>query len=130
MRVETMIPEKTVDERRCFQRAPWTGRARIFPLSLEPLSAIPGIQEVTSQDISEGGIQVRSAQMVPIHSRLLVELEASDTAAWIQAVGSVAWISPAMNQEPWRLGIEFSDVGDLARAGIRHILDESDSPRP
>lgn len=125
-----MIPEKTVDERRCFRRVPWTGRARIFPLSVEALCAVPGIQEVTSRDISEGGIQVRSAQMVPIHSRLLVELESSQTPAWIQAVGSVAWISPTTSQEPWRLGIEFSDVGDLALSGIRHILDAVDSPRP
>lgn len=122
-----MIPDKTVDERRCYRRVPWTGHARIFPLSLEALSAVPGIQEVTSRDISEGGMQVRSAQMVPIHSRLLVELESSETSAWIQAVGSVAWISPSMSDEPWRLGIEFSDVGDLARAGIRHLLDEVDA---
>lgn len=125
-----MIPDKTVDERRSFRRVPWTGQARIFPLSLEAFGTLPGIQEVTSQDISEGGIQVRSAQMVPIHSRLLVELESSETSAWIQAVGSVAWISPAMRDEPWCLGIEFSDVGDLARAGIRHILDEVEAPTP
>ena len=122
-----MIPDKTVDERRCYRRVPWTGQARIFPLSLEALSTVPGIQEVTSRDISEGGMQVRSAQMVPVHSRLLVELESSETSAWIQAVGSVAWISPSMSDEPWRLGIEFSDVGDLARAGIRHLLDEVDA---
>ena len=122
-----MISDKTVDERRCFRRVSWTGQARIFPLSLEALSAVPGLQEVTSHDISEGGMQVRSAQMVPIHARLLVELESSETSAWIQAVGSVAWISPAMSGEPWRLGIEFSDVGDLARAGIRHLLDTADS---
>ncbi|MTW20735.1 PilZ domain-containing protein [Allochromatium palmeri] len=125
-----MVSNTTVDERRYFRRASWTGRARIFPLSLESLSAVPSIQDVTSQDISEGGIQVRSAQMVPIHSRLLVELESSETSAWIQAVGSVAWISPAMNQEPWCLGIEFSDVGDLALAGIRHIVDEADPANP
>ena len=123
-----MIANETVDERRCFRRVSWTGQARIFPLSLEALSAVPGIQEVTSRDISEGGMQVRSAQMVPIHSRLLVELESNETSAWIQAVGSVAWISPAMNHEPWCLGIEFSDVGDLALAGIRHILDETEAP--
>ena len=122
-----MIPDKTVDERRCYRRVNWTGQARIFPLSLEALSAVPGIQEVTSRDISEGGMQVRSAQMVPIHSRLLVELESSETSAWIQAVGSVAWISLSTSDEPWRLGIEFSDVGDLALAGIRHLLDEADA---
>lgn len=122
-----MIPDKTIDERRCFRRVPWTGQARIFPLSLDALNAVPGIQEVTSRDISEGGMQVRSAQMVPMHSRLLVELESSETSAWIQAVGSVAWISPAMSHEPWCLGIEFSDVGDLALAGIRHLLDDADS---
>lgn len=122
-----MIPDKTVDERRCYRRVPWTGQARIFPLSLDALHAVPGIQEVSSRDISEGGMQVRSAQMVPMHSRLLVELESSETSAWIQAVGSVAWISPAMSHEPWCLGIEFSDVGDLALAGIRHLLDEADS---
>ncbi|MBK1718395.1 PilZ domain-containing protein [Thiocystis violacea] len=117
-----MISETTEDERRCSERRSWECHARLFPLSLEPRAPMPSIQAVIARDISEGGLQVRSDRLFAIRSRLLVEMEAVEVPEGIQAVGSVAWISPAPSNNQWCLGIEFSDIGDMALTSIRNIL--------
>lgn len=77
---------------------------------------------VIGKDISEGGLQVRSTRLFALKSCLLVEMQAPDRPEGIQAVGSVAWISPSSSEDHWCLGIEFSDVGDSALHSIRTLI--------
>lgn len=81
-----------------------------------------GMHDVTGQDISEGGLRVCTDRLFALQSRLLVEMESPELPKGIQAVGSVAWISPSPGDDQWCLGIEFSDVGDHALASIRNLL--------
>ena len=120
-----MIAEMMTDERRSCERVAWSCHARLMPLSLETGGTAPWIQEVAGKDISEGGLRVESRQLFALHSPLLVEMNSPEMPEGIQAVGSVAWISPTSDSgQPgqWHLGIEFSDVGDSALSGIRYLL--------
>lgn len=111
-----------VDERRGTQRVSWECQARLLPLALEPRASTLGLHHVIGHDIGEGGLQVRSSRLFPLRSSLLVEMQASDHPEGIQAVGSVAWISPTSSEHQWNLGIEFSDVGDHALNSIRTLM--------
>ncbi len=117
-----MIPNINEHERRGFERIPWECHARLLPLSLEPTLPTLGLHHGLGRDISEGGLQVWSNRLFPVKSRLLLEMEAPEIPEGIQAVGSVVWISPTTSQDQWCLGIEFSDVGESARARIRDLL--------
>ena len=123
-----MTSEMKSDERRCSKRVCHRYHARLFPLSLETKNEVFGIQEVTGRDIGEGGLQVCSDRIFAVRSRLLVEMDSTEIPEGFQAVGSVAWISPSASRGQWCLGIEFSDVGDLALSGIRGILGQERSP--
>lgn len=120
-----MTADAKADERRMCERMSWTCQARLLPLSLELSTSTPGIQQAMGHNISESGIQVWSDRLFAVKSRLLVELNAPEIPEGIQAVGSVAWVSPAHAADCWRLGIEFSDVGDSALTSLR-VLMESD----
>ncbi|EXJ14379.1 hypothetical protein D779_2712 [Imhoffiella purpurea] len=81
-----------------------------------------GMHRVTGCNISEGGLQVCTDRLFALKSRLLVEMESPDIPEGIQAVGSVAWISPTTSDDRWCVGIEFSDVGDSALSSIRVLM--------
>lgn len=117
-----MTSEKMTDERRTCDRVAWNCQARLLPLSLEPRTPKLGMHDVTGRDIGEGGLRVCSDRLFALRSRLLVEMEAPELPEGIQAVGSVAWISPTSEDDQWCLGIEFSDVGELALASIRNLF--------
>ncbi len=116
-----MISETNSDERRGCERVSWECQARLLPLSLEPKTPNVGMHQVIGRDISEGGLQIRSDRLFAIRARLLVEMESAEVPEGIQAVGSVAWISPIPTEDLWCVGIEFSDVGDGALASIRSM---------
>ncbi|WP_245537367.1 PilZ domain-containing protein [Thiocystis violascens] len=110
-----------VDERRGAERVSWEYQASLLPLTLEPKAPAVGMHPVTGQNISEGGLQVRSTRLFALHANLLVEMQSPEHPEGIQAVGSVAWISPGAAEDQWYLGIEFSDVGDGALHSIRAL---------
>ena len=117
-----MMADTQADERRMCERMSWACQARLLPLSLEPSTPRPGIQQTTGRDISEGGMQVWSDRLFAVKSRLLVELDAPEIPEGIQAVGSVAWVSPTNADDRWCVGIEFSDVGDTALTSLRALM--------
>ena len=123
-----MTSEKIADERRNCDRVAWTCHARLLPLSLEPRTPRLGMHDVTGRDIGEGGLRVCSDRLFALRSRLLVEMESPELPEGIQAVGSVAWISPTSEEDQWCLGIEFSDVGELALTSIRNLLTFEQAP--
>lgn len=125
-----MMPETPAYERRCSERISWECHARLLPLSLQPRTATLGMHDVVGRNISEGGLQVCSDRLFALRSRLLVEMESPELPEGIQAVGSVAWISPAAADDQWCLGIEFSDVGDLAISSIRNLRFHDQHPPP
>lgn len=117
-----MGSDTQADERRTADRVSWGCHARLVPLSLQPRTPVVGMHDVTGCNISEGGLQVWSDRLFALRSRLLVEMESPEIPDGIQAVGSVAWISPTASDERWCVGIEFSDVGDSALTSIRGLL--------
>ncbi|WP_245232272.1 PilZ domain-containing protein [Thiorhodococcus minor] len=126
-----MTSEKIADERRSCDRVAWECHARLLPLSLEPRTPRLGMHDVTGRDIGEGGLRVCSDRLFALRSRLLVEMESPELPEGIQAVGSVAWISPTSEDDQWCLGIEFSDVGALALTSIRTLMTcEQGAPHP
>lgn len=123
------------DERRSDVRVAWACQARLLPLNLEPGASASGMRQVMVCNLGEGGIQIRSSALFALGSTLLAELQIFEYSEGIQVVGSVVWISPnrvepqcatapceAYAAYPWRLGIEFSDVGDHARSSIRNLI--------
>lgn len=121
-----MISDMNADERRTSERVSWECLARLLPLSLETQSSAVGMHRVTGRNISEGGLQVCSDRLFALKSRLLVEMESPEIPEGIQAVGSVAWISPTTSEDRWCVGIEFSDVGDSALTSIRVLMHQED----
>ncbi|WP_295407846.1 PilZ domain-containing protein [uncultured Thiocystis sp.] len=117
-----MIAKMEADERRFTERVSWECRARLLPLTLEPQSATLGMHQAIGYDISEGGVQLLSSRLFALRSNLLVEMQTPEHPEGIQAVGSVAWISPSRSANLWCLGIEFSDVGDNALNSIRTLM--------
>ena len=125
-----MMSETQADERRNNERVSWRCHVRLLPLALEPRTQMLGMHDVVGQDVSEGGLRVCTDRLFALRSRLLVEMESPEVPDGIQAVGAVAWISPTAKDDLWCLGIEFSDVSDLALAGIRSLLAQEEPPRP
>ncbi|NEX21688.1 PilZ domain-containing protein [Thiorhodococcus mannitoliphagus] len=121
-----MTSEILADERRNEERVAWRCHVRLLPLSLEPKTTRLGMHDVTGRNISEGGLQVCSDRLFALRSRLLVEMESPELPEGIQAVGSVVWISPTGTDDLWCLGIEFSDVGELALTSIRTLKTDED----
>ncbi|MBK1694431.1 hypothetical protein CKO09_06715 [Chromatium weissei] len=108
------------DERRSFERMNWQGLVQILPLI--PFHPVLGLQQVRAQDLSESGLQIQSEWLLPLKSTVLLEMQVPDHSTGIQVIGSVIWISPSAETKQWNLGIEFSDVGESARHGIRALL--------
>lgn len=117
-----MVSDTQADERRFSDRISWKCHARLLPLSLEPRTPVVGMHEATGSDISEGGLQICSDRLFALRSRLLVEMDSPELPEGIQAVGAVAWISATSSGDNWYLGIEFSDVGELALSSIRNLI--------
>lgn len=120
-----MITKQSDQDRRGYQRVSWDYHARLMQLRSESGETIPGMHASIGLDISEGGMQVWSNRFFAVRSRLLVEMEAPEVPEGIQAVGSVVWASAMTTPDQWRLGIEFSDLGDSARQRIRSVLPEA-----
>lgn len=108
-------------DRRGYQRVPWECHARLMQISTESGECVPGMHQAIGRDISEGGLQVWADRLFAVRARLLVEMQTSDVPEGIQAVGSVAWVSQGSAEKSWILGIEFSDIGDIARSKIRAL---------
>jgi len=114
-------------DRRSYERVAWDSQARLMQLGSETGDSVPGMHQVLGRNISEGGLQVWANRLFSVRSRLLVEMEVPGIPVGIQAVGSVVWVSPSSPDERWILGIEFSDVGDTARARIQSLIRPVDS---
>jgi Tfp pilus assembly protein PilZ len=109
-------------DRRSYERVAWDSQARLMQLGSETGDSVPGMHQVLGRNISEGGLQVWADRLFSVRSRLLVEMEVPGIPVGIQAVGSVVWVSPSSPDVRWILGIEFSDVGDTARARIQSLI--------
>lgn len=107
------------DERRHALRKAWEGPVQLLPLI--PKIPVLGIEQVLGQDLSETGLQVHSKRALPLQTTVLIEMQLPDYNEGIQLMGAVSWISPATDNQ-WRLGIEFSDIGDSALRSIRSLL--------
>ena len=77
---------------------------------------------VLPEDLSEGGLRVRSRQCFPIQSRLLVNLDTETGAPLIRAAGQVVWVARAPHLDQWEAGIPFSDLHDRDRLQLRRIV--------
>ncbi len=80
-----------------------------------------GINHGLSEDISEGGIKIRTFRQLPVDSNVLVQLSCGSCSDSLKVVGSVVWASRADDQDQWVIGISFSDINDRARTQLMEL---------
>lgn len=79
-------------------------------------------------DISTSGVRCRIADFVPIDTRVRLDIQLSDKAAELSALGNVRWAHKLDNVDLYEIGIEFDDVSpDFTHALQKHIKQRLES---
>ncbi len=108
-------------EKRRSQRVKCELLAQVRVAPAQPGSGTGAVNHGISQDISEGGIQIRAFRHIPERSNVLVELQGRDAVSSIRATGSVVWAARVETAGHWLLGIAFVDADDKTRSSIQRL---------
>jgi c-di-GMP-binding flagellar brake protein YcgR len=106
-------------ERRRYVRVPFDQPVQAEPI---PQSSPNHLCHLLCADLSEGGVRLSSPQFFPLESLVLLDLESPPPAAAIRAVGRVAWAEQVAYEDRWRVGVEFAELSDEARALLRKLM--------
>lgn len=106
--------------RRGSQRAPCAAPVRISLLPPPPASAPRYLLPI---DISETGLRLADADVLPVGSSVTLDLEIEDAAPPVRAIGQVVWTAEDPVHMLWQSGIRFTDVPERARAMLRAYVD-------
>jgi Tfp pilus assembly protein PilZ len=71
-----------------------------------------------AQDLSEGGIRVRSNVFIPVGEQVSVGLQLKDSDKVVELIGTVKWVRINPLSESYQLGVEFADA-DMAYSRSR-----------
>ncbi|MBK1617392.1 hypothetical protein CKO42_02760 [Lamprobacter modestohalophilus] len=80
-----------------------------------------GVNHGLSQDLSEGGVKIRTFSQLPVDSSVVIHLGCSDNSEPLTMSGSVVWTSRDDGQEQWVIGIAFTDINDGTRKRLQQI---------
>ncbi|MCF7977198.1 MAG: PilZ domain-containing protein [Chromatiaceae bacterium] len=80
-----------------------------------------GVNYGLSQDLSEGGVKIRTFSQLPVDSSVVIHLGCSDESEPLTMSGSVVWASRDEGQEQWVVGIAFTDINDGTRQRLQQI---------
>ena len=71
-----------------------------------------------AQDLSEGGIRIRSNEFIPVGQEISVGIQLKDSDEVIEVIGRVVWVRFVPYTEVYQLGIEFNQDATYPRARI------------
>jgi uncharacterized protein (TIGR02266 family) len=106
-----------------------TRRDKRAPLSLKvrfKSATLDEFLEHYSQDISRGGLFIKSKKPMPEGTLLKFELQLKDESSVIHGVGRVVWTRPAdgaSGDSPAGMGIKFIKMDPESRALVQQIVD-------
>lgn len=77
-----------------------------------------------AQDLSAGGIRLRSSVFIPVGETVSVGIQLQDKQV-IEVIGKVVWVRYNPYAENYQLGVEFSqcDAQALSRSRINRLID-------
>jgi c-di-GMP-binding flagellar brake protein YcgR len=116
-----MAPAPQLTDRRRFSRVPCD-----FPVRVEkvPKRSLADIENLLSEDLSEGGIRLSSPRFFPVQERMLLELDAPEEPGSIRALGRVVWVEQSSYTDQFRLGVEFADLSERDRSRLRGLVEQ------
>ena len=94
------------------------------PLAAEPIggSTEPRAWAMLGGDLSEGGVQLSSPEMLAVNTRLLLSIEPEPWVEPIRAVGKVRWVSQTGSPSRWNIGVSFTELNDVAAQRLRELV--------
>jgi len=99
---------------------------------LEPVRANPVVQPERSwyllaQDMSEGGLQLKSPESIAVGTRLLMDIKPGAISEPIHCIGEVTWVAQANYQDHYRIGVQLVEVSENVRQRLRELVAAWDS---
>jgi hypothetical protein len=94
------------------------------PVTAQPIGAAAPqhIWSLLAGDISEGGFQLSSPELVAVNTRLLLSSEPEPWVEPIRAVGKVRWVAQTGSPNRWNIGVSFTEVSDAAAQRLRELV--------
>lgn len=116
-----MAPTPQLPDRRRFSRVPCD-----FPVKVEkvPKRSLADVENLLSEDLSEGGIRLSSPRFFSVQERMLLELDTPEEPGSIRTLGRVVWVEQSSYTDQFRLGVEFADLSELDRSDLRRIVEQ------
>ena len=76
-----------------------------------PIACKKGTMFDNSQttDISKGGVGLISDKFIPVHTKMIVQIELTPKGEPVLALGQVRWVSHLPHSEGYRVGMAFSE---------------------
>ena len=104
-----------VTERRAHQRFRTYRPVRVIPAHRHSL-------EILTKDLTLGGARCISPSLVPVGTRIHVELLLTAGEPPVRASGQVAWFRMIPESEQFELGLAFEGVSDHDQQRLSHCL--------
>jgi hypothetical protein len=94
------------------------------PVEAQPIGGPtrPRAWALLSGDVSEGGVQLSSPEMLAVNTCLLLSIEPEPWVEPIRAAGRVAWVAQADSPDRWKIGVTFTDLSEDARERLRALV--------
>ncbi|WPL17745.1 hypothetical protein Thiowin_02784 [Thiorhodovibrio winogradskyi] len=92
-------------------------RVKMFP------ETYGGINHGMTEDISEGGVRIRTFHKPQVDADVLVQLGCENQADLLKLKGSVVWATQSGSGDQWVVGISFSDINDHAKQRLQQLGD-------
>lgn len=109
--------------------AGWDKRRRQRVIYRDPVQArLIGVPKTTQRwallggDLSENGLMLKSPELFPVRSRLLLWIDVAEVGEPIRIVGRVIWVARDDRQERFRMGVQFETPSNLARAQLQQLV--------
>lgn len=77
------------------------------------------VLRLLSEDLSEGGARLAAPELLPLDSRVLLELEHERPDDPIRASGRVVWVEQVPYAERWHIVVTFDPMSKDTRAQLR-----------
>jgi c-di-GMP-binding flagellar brake protein YcgR len=89
-----------------------------------PKRSLADVENLLSEDLSEGGIRLSSPRFFSVQERMLLELDTPEEPGSIRTLGRVVWVEQSSYTDQFRLGVEFADLSELDRSDLRRIVEQ------
>ncbi len=92
-----------------------------WPIKCEPQTAADSTHVVSTKDVGAGGIAVEMQQMVPVGSRIRIEIHVPPLNRSIQAMGQVVRCLPKPDGR-FELGIRFQQIEPQEQTALNEAI--------